>query len=481
MRNLILFRLFGIVCLLTFGCQKAPPVEFSKPESAKPKEVIKPSASTMVTEPKESQPVAIPKVVEKKIKPRTIHAEEAVRSDEDLKAIGVHRFDSKTMRLYTDIPGEQAKELPGLVDQLLPVWKNYFFRVSQKKTASVFPLTGYVIVDQDLFVQSGLLPESIQLFEHGDVLEGRFWMKQQQADYYRRHLLLHEATHCFMTSMPNGQPLWYLEGMAEFFAVHRIDEKGAIQFGVIPQVEKEFAGFGRIATIHREIDQGRFLPIRRIRPLRHEHFLKFKAPYAWSWALCVFLDGHPRYQKRFREIGQLWSGNEFQNEFSKWLNEEGLLMEVEWAEFAHHLIPGMDLTRFGFTFLDSKMLKNGQAKKLSIQADKGWQSTGVRLEASKEYQINAIGQFTVAQKPKPWISEPQGVRIRYVNGQPLGQLQGMILSDSPLETIPFEVISIGREKKIIPKKSGTLFLKINDSYAERNDNSGSVQVTIQGK
>lgn len=475
-RNLLLLAVMMILSV-TNGCQKSEPVDVAKPKQNQ----TAPEAKSI---PKAIDPVVVPKDTPKEpieqTKPRTIH-EGDTQTDSELKEIGVHRFDSKSIRLYTDIPKEQADSLPLLIDQLLPVWANYYSKIPQERTKRVFPLTGYVINDQDLFVQTGLLPETVQLFEHGEIRDGRFWMKQQKTDYYRRHLLLHEATHGYMTSIPNGQPIWYLEGMAEFFAVHRIDNEGKIKFGVIPQAENEFDGFGRIRTIQQEIEQGRFLSIRRIRPLRHEHFLKFKAPYAWSWALCIFLDGHPRYQKLFREIGQLWTGTEFQKEFSQWLKEEGLLMEVEWAEFAHHLTPGVDLTHFPFEFKSSEFLPDNQTKTIEIEAAKGWQSTGIVLEAGKTYQVRADGQFYVAQKPKPWMSEPQGVRIRYVNGQPLGQLQGMILEKNPLEKIPFKTFAVGREKRIAPISSGTLFLRINDSYAEMSDNGGSISVTINAR
>ena len=51
------------------------------------------------------------------------------------------------------------------------------------------------------------------------------WLRDQPTPYYRRHLLLHEGTHVFMASFLGGcGPGWYMEGIAELFGTHRLDE-----------------------------------------------------------------------------------------------------------------------------------------------------------------------------------------------------------------------------------------------------------------
>jgi len=64
----------------------------------------------------------------------------------------------------------------------------------------------------------------------------------QPSDYATRHLLLHEATHQFHhLAVTGNQPpsgFWYVEGLAEYFAMHNWDGK-TLQVGVIPAITLE--------------------------------------------------------------------------------------------------------------------------------------------------------------------------------------------------------------------------------------------------
>ena len=59
---------------------------------------------------------------------------------------------------------------------------------------------------------------------------------------------------------------------------------------------------------------------------------------------------------------------------------------------------------------------------VSVAADRGWQSSGVRVDAGKSYRLRAAGRYQVADRPQPWPCEPGGVSIRYYRGRPLGIL-----------------------------------------------------------
>jgi hypothetical protein len=120
---------------------------------------------------------------------------------------------------------------------------------------------------------------------------------------------------------------------------------------------------------------------------------------------------------------------------------------------------------------------------VEIAADRGWQSTRIALKAGDKYELRAVGRFQVANKPKPWISEANGVSIRFVHGQPVGLLLGAIRPDdfdATLNRSPLaEPLQIGAATTLAPTTTGTLYLRINDAPGELADNVGKLAITIK--
>jgi hypothetical protein len=102
------------------------------------------------------------------------------------------------------------------------------------------------------------------------------------------------------------------------------------------------------------------------------------------------------------------------------------------------------------------------------------------LEAGKRYQITATGRYKIAQTTQPWWSEPGGVTIRYYRGKPLGMVLGVVRPEVPQSGVSTLILpdAIGLERVTVPRRSGTLYLRVNDSPAELSDNAGSVSVRI---
>jgi hypothetical protein len=118
----------------------------------------------------------------------------------------------------------------------------------------------------------------------------------------------------------------------------------------------------------------------------------------------------------------------------------------------------------------------------TIAADRGWQSTGFRVEEDKTYLLTAEGRYTVAEEPRPWPCEPDGVTIRYAKGHPLGVLLAGVSQLDEDVVVPYtplaEPTAIGRSGHFTPKHSGTLYLKINEPSAGLADNAGELTVTV---
>lgn len=433
-----------------------------------------------MNEPADREAVISPPSPEKVHRPddlRTRHA------DARLAEAGIRLYESKRLKLYTDIDAEAARTLPSVIDAVYPAWVEYFGELPPDRAGSEFQMTGYLIRDEALFREAGLVPEDLPMFEHGRHRRNEFWMREQKYDYFRRHLLIHEATHCFMTFMPGvDAPVWYIEGMAEYFATHRIESDGSVKFRVMPTSTEDFAGWGRIKGIRDDYAADKGKSIRNLIAMQPTEFLK-PEPYAWSWALCQFLDAHPRYRERFRKLGGHTQGRAFQREFEAAFADDNRDLNTEWLLFVANLQYGYEATRAAIDFQPgTRLTKDRPSHRLDIAADHGWQSSGVLLEAGQKYEITASGRFTLADRPKPWESEPQGITFRYFDRRPLGLLVGCICleeGNAGGDNDPMlKVIEIGRGRTLEVPLSGTLYLRLNDAWNSLGDNRGRVSVEI---
>lgn len=424
-----------------------------------------------------------------------------IRHDEQrLAEVGIHVFESKRLKLYTDIDAEIARTLPPLIDELYLALEDYFGPLAPDRAGTDFQMSGFVMREMALFRGLGLIPDDLS-FDHGAHLQNEFWMRDQEFDYYRRHLLIHEVTHCFMTFVPGvDAPRSYLEGMAEYFGAHRTnltDEKSSAtdlelrssrntQFCVMPTSRNDFTGFGRILIIRKDVAANRSREISAVLSLESAEFVS-PDPYAWSWALCAFLDGTPRYRDRFRKLSLCTRGHQFRREFAKLFGPDERDLVTEWNLFLTNLQYGYDIQRAAIDFQVGESLTDGQPERIvKIVADRGWQSSGIRMTRGMLYDVAAEGRFTLTtgdEQTKPWESEPQGISFRYFDGQPLGRLLGCLRSEEVLmegtDDSMLEVISIGSGQSFVAPVNGTLYLRLNDAWNSLHDNHGKVNVTIR--
>ena len=403
-----------------------------------------------------------------------------------LAAVGIQVFESKRLRLYTDLPADKAESLPQLIDEVYLVWEDYFGALPEDRAGRDFQISGYLMQDEALFRGLGLVPADFT-FEHGAQRRNEFWMREQEFDYYRRHLLIHEATHCYMTFVPGVDASnWYLEGMAEYFAAHRQVSGSPTEFRTMPTSPEEFAGFGRISLLRKDVAANKLATIPTILALVPAQFV-VPDPYAWSWGLCLFLDSHPRYHDRFQQLGAFTRGKQFSRQFEALFGGDRHDLEAEWSLFASNMQYGYDLRRAAIDFQPGILLdQESPARTVSIAADHGWQSSGVKLEQGKTYDVVALGEFTLAQasdQGKAWLSEAQGISYRYFEGKPIGTLLGALHAEpGPSQgtgTTLLNVIRLGKGCTFQAPITGTLYLRINDAWNSLHDNGGQVQVTLR--
>ena len=406
-----------------------------------------------------------------------------------VRAAGLRDFVGKHLTLYTDLPATPAlAELPLAFDAAVPQWCR-FFKVDPARVAN-WRMHAFLMKDKARFVAAGVLPASLPEFKNGFCADADLWFYEQPTDYYRRHLLLHEGTHGFMlTLLGSCGTAWFSEGVAELAATHRWDSTAPsdrrLTLGDVPRNREEVPAWGRIATIKADLKAGRF---RTIADLVDDSVRGYSdvESYAWCWTLSFFLSHHPRYRDRFMGLLTDVAKPDFNDLFRKRFAADRDDMNREWTVFVRELEYGVDVGRVAIDFRPGAPPPVATAP-VDVAADRGWQSSGLKLEAGKTYRVRATGRFQVAAVDgKSWPCEAGGITIRYYRGRPLGILLGAIEPDAtkpvanPANSASGLIapIEIGLETTLTPTATGTLYLRTNDSNGELSDNAGSLRVEV---
>lgn len=423
-------------------------------------------------EPNESQPISRPTQDDQASRgPK--------RSIDDKRALasGIRKIAGKRLTLYTDLPESRAVEdLPLAFDQAFAGWCEYFGL--EPADFGDWSMRGFVIKERARFESAGLIPPDLPMFRNGHTRGHEFWMNYQTSDYYQQHLLLHEGTHGFMLTVLGGMGRpWYAEGMAELLATHRWHD-GKLTMNRFPNTPDEVLRLGRIEIVQSDFDAGKARRLTGVFGYGDGAHQQNEA-YGWCWAATAFLDGHPRYRDRFRKLHTFVRSRDFNQHVLETFRSDWDAVNEEWQVFVANIVHGYDFDRTAIDFTSGKQI-SGEVR-LKVAADRGWQNTGIALSADTLYKIRTRGKFQVDDEPRPWISEAGGVSIRYIQGRPLGMLLGVVRpegfrADSPSAFL--QPTAIGLEADLRPERTGTLYLKINDSAGELTDNAGSLEVEV---
>jgi hypothetical protein len=204
--------------------------------------------------------------------------------------------------------------------------------------------------------------------------------------------------------------------------------------------------------------------------------------YAWSWAAAAFLDSDPMFRKPFRalQFSAIDNTVRFTRKFEQQVINELRELDESWQLFVANIEYGYDFERFAIVRQPGRPLPESGAE-VTIQANRGWQSTGYRVERGKNYLIRASGRCVVQSAPEVWPAEPEGITLRYYQGEPLGRLLGNVRFDQARPGLANLVtpLPIGLGRIVQPDAPGTLYLRINDSPAELADNEGEFTVRIR--
>jgi hypothetical protein len=271
-----------------------------------------------------------------------------------------------------------------------------------------------------------------------------------------------------------------MEGTAELLATH-LWEQGQLKLRYFPSSREKVPEWGRIKIIKDDVRAGRSKTLQEVMNYDSRAHLRVE-PYGWSWAAAAFLDAHPGYQQRFRALQKesRVTDASFSQRFVQAIGNDSQRLGREWEWFITNIDYGYDIAREAFQYKMAETVpEDGRA--VEIAADRGWQSSGIQIEAGKKYRIAATGRYQLGTQPKIWWSEPNGVTIRYHRGQPLGMLLGAIVDESNPQIMDNKALSgvpISSGLETTPARSGVLYLRINDAPSELSDNRGSATVKI---
>ncbi len=406
--------------------------------------------------------------------------ESAKKKESELVGTQLRVIRGRHLHLITDLPSsKEIDRLPQLFDAAVPLWAEYF-RL-EDKTVGDWKMLGVLIGDPKNFASTTLL-NRVPKLPHGFSVGNWLWICEQESDYYRRHLLLHEGVHGFMNHFFGFcGPNWYMEGLAELLGTHSWDEKTkTLTLPYFPEHRDIVPLWGRIRILNDLRNKNQSRNIESVLTMSFDGADNTPS-YAWSWALAAFLNGHPLYGDLLCDavVDVSLPHAEFTRRFRSKLEAiQSGRVHVDWNDFLDRLEYGYDFQRNVIKDLTpGKPLKDA-APEITIQVDQGWQNAGILVEKGKKYRFQAEGRFQLAQEGrKIWWSESGGVTIRYYQGRPLGLLLGAVLSGQ--KGGKFDLFPIGDATTWTAPESGTLFFRINDTPSELQDNSGTVVVKIQ--
>ena len=367
------------------------------------------------------------------------------------------------------------------LDQAVPLWAERL-GVATARLAD-FHFTAYVFSSRERMLESSILPLSLPRFLNGIQVANQAWLIRQKSDYATAHLLLHEGVHTFMFwAFGQVGAGWFSEGFAEYFATH-VWQDGSLQVGVIPQSRETSSYWGRIGLLKQARIERRVPSIERIMSYQSSPTAELET-YAWCWAFVAMLDMYPEYRQIWQDSLQdvALAEQAFNSNFKQRLQTGWDELNQRWRVWSWELDYGYDVERQQLPPISS-VARPRSADSFMIASNVGWQPMLIGIARNATLQFDSSGQVSLANEPKPWISESDGVTLAYHNGLPLGELQATML-DSPAAqdgwVAPLDVISIGSTRELTVT-GGVLLLRVNDFPDQRIDNRGAFKVKISLK
>jgi hypothetical protein len=396
-----------------------------------------------------------------------------------IEAAGLRVLEGTHVRMVTDLPSAPAvDELPAVFDAAMPLWAERFDVPAAKWRDAKW--VGFLVQDRAKFAALGLMPAERLEFLSGYANGWEFWLVEQPSDYYRRHLWLHEGTHAFMQVMLGGAGApWYMEGMAELLGTHTW-RHGKLALSAMPAQREDMPMWGRVKLVRDAVRAGHAWPLERVLAVDNRRSMPTDE-YAWTWALAALLDGHPRFQERFRALSADVRDPRFTEKFRKLFAEDWVDLLAEWDAMAGAVDYGYDVATMAMVHAENAPVESA-SRRSTILVNRGWQSAGWILRAGQSYRVSAGGRYTLVRNGEKWPCEPGGVTIDYYDGRPVGKLIGALraVDGAPMEGASFlRPVAIGLGATVTATRDSELYLRVSDDPIWISKSSGKIDVRIE--
>jgi hypothetical protein len=402
---------------------------------------------------------------------------------------GLRLLESDHLVLATDRPvraGDGVDDLPRIFDEAFVCWcGHYGIEPAAVRDWRAF---GCLVVDRERFRTAGLLPPTIPDFAHGFCDRNRFWFVDQSNPDYRRHLLLHEGGHAFtLTIRGLNTPEWYTEGIAEFLATHRLDRDAAgverFVHAPLPARAGDVEQLGRIEELRKRRAAGtppRLAAVLAAPPGNHHAI----AAYASSWAAVVLFSQHPAFARPFAAAERGPLDADFNARLAALPGWDMDRAAREYDAFVADVDYGYDITRMAVDWSPGRPLV--APTRVTVDACRGWQNTGLTLERGDRCCLAARGRVLLGEVRDPATktvtpieSEADGITLRWYRGRPVGRLLAAQWEEPGGKPPGFVILGAGATVDITAATSGPLYLQVNEPPGDRTDTTGSFTVEIR--
>jgi len=402
---------------------------------------------------------------------------------------GLRVFEGRRLVLVTDRParpGDGLDELPEIFGQAFRSWCRHY-RIDPDSLPSWRAL-GCLVVDRERFRAAGLMPATVPDFADGFCDRWRFWFSDQSNPAYRRHLLLHEGVHAFTITVRDlSAPAWYAEGIAEHLAAHRLerDRDGGPRFVPAPVPERpgDAEQFGRIEAIRRLRLEGSVPSLDEVLSMpagRHREV----AAYAGSWAAVTLLALHPAHAPLFEALERGPLGPDLNGRLAALPGWDAGRAARDFDALTQDLDYGFDFERMAIDWSPGRRPR--PRERVTVRADRGWQNTGLELEAGRGYDLSAEGRCRIGVTSDPATgmetvleSEAEGISFGWYRGRWIGRLLVGQWREAGGGRPQFRILAEGAANGFEAGADGPLFVRINEAPGALADNAGELVLELR--